>query len=85
MIQRASCFDYAPGCSLTTCSAEDLIILKAFANRAVDWIDVEGILIRQGNDLDYSYALNHLEPLCSLKESPEILDRLKQLITKRAG
>ena len=82
MMKRASSFDYAPECALMTCSAEDLIILKAFANRTIDWMDVEGILLRQGNNLDYSYALKQLEPLCTLKESPEILDHLKQLIKK---
>jgi hypothetical protein len=33
---------------LTTASAEDIVIMKAFAARPKDWIDVEGIVIRQG-------------------------------------
>lgn len=82
MIERASPFSYDAGCSLVTCSAEDLIILKAFADRMIDWMDVEGVLLRQGNGLDYQYILKHLEPLCALKESPEIVGKLKQLIDK---
>lgn len=82
MINRASPFNYAPDCALMTCSAEDLIILKAFADRTIDWMDVEGVLLRQGNGLDYQYILKYLEPLCALKGSPEIVGKLKQLIDK---
>lgn len=82
MIKRASPFDYGDGCGLVTCAAEDLVILKAFADRAIDWMDVEGILLRQGNGLDFRYIFKYLEPLCALKESPQILERLQQLIEK---
>ncbi len=82
MIERASPFSYDAECSLTTCSAEDLIVLKAFADRMIDWMDVEGVLLRQGNGLDYQYILKHLEPLCALKGSPDIVGKLKQLIDK---
>ena len=44
MIKRATPFSFHADCALTTCSAEDLIILKSFANRAKDWIDVEGVI-----------------------------------------
>lgn len=82
MIERASSFFYDAECSLITCSAEDLIVLKAFADRMIDWMDVEGILLRQGNGLDYQYIIDHLEPLCALKGFPEIVGKLKQLIDK---
>jgi hypothetical protein len=32
---------------LHTCSAEDLIVLRAFADRSKDWVDIEGVIIRQ--------------------------------------
>lgn len=80
MIQRAAPFQFAAGCSLTTCSAEDLVIQKAFANRTKDWFDIEGIILRQGQSLDINYILEYLEPLCMIKEAPEILDRLHKLI-----
>ena len=38
---------------LLTCSAEDLIVLKAFAARGRDWVDVEGIIVRQAGALDW--------------------------------
>ena len=55
MIDRATSFPFSSECDLITCSAEDLIVLKAFADRAGDWIDVEGIVIRQGSKLDSKY------------------------------
>ena len=76
MIDRATPFPYAHGCSLLTCSAEDLIVLKAFADRAQDWIDVRGIIVRQKEQLDIEYIFKHLAPLSELKESAEILDNL---------
>jgi len=82
MIERATPFSYAPECSLNTCSAEDLIVLKAFANRPKDWIDVEGIIIRQKGHLDDNYIFNQLTPLCELKEAPEIIDKLDNFMNK---
>ena len=61
---------------LHTCSAEDLIVMKAFAAHTRDWLDVEGILIRQSGHLDWSYIHSQLQPLVEIKESPEILDEL---------
>ncbi len=77
MIRGATPFLYAPDCSLTTCSAEDLIVLKAFADRAKDWGDIESIVLRQGSTLDTGYILSRLTPLCDLKETPEIIEKLK--------
>jgi Nucleotidyl transferase AbiEii toxin, Type IV TA system len=50
-VLRASQHLYAPGINLTTCSAEDLIVFKAFASRGQDWVDVESIIRRQGDQL----------------------------------
>ena len=77
---RASVFDYGEGCRLKTCSAEDLVVAKAFADRPKDWLDVEGILIRQGNQLDVELVLRQLAPLCELKETPEIVARFRKLV-----
>ena len=69
-------------CSFPTCSAEDLIVLKAFADRPKDWMDIEGIIMRQENSLDIRYIFDRLFPLCKLKQAPEILDKLKILMNK---
>ncbi len=82
MIQRATSFAYTPECELLTCSAEDLIVLKAFANRPKDWMDVEGVVIKQGARLDESYIFRQLTPLCELKKEEQIPDQLRQLLKK---
>ena len=64
---------------IRTCSAEDLIILKAFASRPQDWIDVKNIIIRQGNRLDRELISSELSILAELKEEPEIMTQLDQI------
>jgi len=67
VVARSSAFAFAPDVSLVTRSAEDLVILKAFAGRVQDWMDVEGIIVRQGARLDRALVLEELRPLLDLK------------------
>jgi hypothetical protein len=76
LVDRSSHFSFPPGHSLRTCSAEDLVVLKAFADRPKDWVDVDGIILRQSGRLDWVYVRAQLAPLAELKDAPEILDRL---------
>jgi len=79
-VRRACMEDYAPGIALCTCTAEDLLVMKAFASRPRDWEDIRGILVRQGTkSLDWHYIFSQLRPLCDLKEELEIVDRVEQL------
>lgn len=79
-VYRATTFEYLPKLSLITCTAEDLIVMKAFAARPKDWLDVEGIIVRQEGHLDWHYVDQYLRPLVELKDAPEIL---KELETRR--
>jgi hypothetical protein len=79
MIERSSAFPFAPDLSLTTCSAEDLVILKVFAGRPKDWAAVQGVLKRQAEQLDWAYIDERLLPLCELKGEPEAVERLAAL------
>ncbi len=78
MINRASNQKYLPKVSLRICSAEDLIVLKAFADRSKDWSDIESVLIKQSK-LNWRYINEQLAPLVELKEEPEILTKLDKL------
>lgn len=65
---------------LKLCSAEDLIIFKSFASRAIDWHDVKTIIERQGRAaLDWHYIEKYLQPLAEAKEEPQILEELYKL------
>jgi hypothetical protein len=76
VIARASRFAFPGPVPLLTCSAEDLIVLKAFAARGRDWVDIEGIIVRQAGTLHWRYIDEQLGPLVALKEAPDILTDL---------
>ncbi len=75
-VDRSSLYSFPPAVPLRTCSAEDLVVLKAFAARPKDWLDIEGIIIRQSGKLDWPYVISQLAPLAELKEAPEIMSEL---------
>jgi hypothetical protein len=82
IVERSSAFEFEAGVRVTTCSAEDLIILKAFADRAQDWLDIEGVLARQGGRLDRSLVRDELRPLLELKGEAQAEGRLIELFDK---
>ncbi len=77
-IKRATKYQFLKGVALQTCSAEDLIVYKAFANRTKDWADIENVVSFQ-QKLDWHYIFEQLTPLVELKEEPEILTKLEKL------
>ena len=77
-IARASAWRVDSDLSLVTCSAEDLVVHKAFAARDLDWADVETIVMRQGRALKIEQIWEELKPLVALKEEPEILVKLQK-------
>lgn len=81
-VRRASDYAYTDRVVLRTCTAEDLVVMKAFAARPQDQIDVEGILIRQQGRLDWPYIYENLQPLAEVKEAPEIISSLRMLEQK---
>lgn len=82
VIERSTPWALEPGVSLMTCSSEDLLVLKAFASRAQDWLDIEGVIVRQAGRLDRQAVLAELRPLLELKEDQETEPRLLGLLDK---
>jgi hypothetical protein len=78
-IRRASLFEFAEGCWLRTCSAEDLIVLKLFAYRQQDLADVHSIVELRGSALCWDYIEKNLSPLAEAKEEPRIMRELARL------
>jgi len=81
-IERASPFAVSDRDSITTCSAEDLIVHKAFAGRDKDWGDIRGIIARQSR-LDHDLIWSELLPLLELREDTETESRLRRLLKAR--
>ena len=79
VVQHATPFEFAPGLELRTCSAEDLMVMKLFASRAIDIRDAEGIAVRHDKTLDWSYIKKQFTPLAEAKEEPEILQQFARI------
>lgn len=82
-VERASPFSLDRGASVTTCSAEDLVVHKSFAARDKDWLDIAGIVARQGSTLDRELIWSEVEPLLELRDDPNIVVRLRTLLGPR--
>lgn len=78
-VNSASDVELLPGLRLRLCRAEDLVVMKVFANRALDWEDVVSVIRRQRGQLDWRYVFAQLEPLAELKEAPDLVGRLLKL------
>lgn len=76
-IERATPFRFDAEIELRTCSAEDLMVYKLFACRAIDIRDAEGIVLR--NQLDWNYIEQWLLPLAELKEDPEVMRAFERI------
>jgi hypothetical protein len=85
VIERSSPWDVGGAEPLATCSAEDLVALKAFAGRDKDWLDIAGVVARQGTVLDVTLVLRELEPLLELKDDTRSLPRLRAILDRAAS
>ena len=81
MVRRSSEFLFTEENPIRTCSAEDLIVLKAFAGRDKDWSDIDSILVRQQGRLDFDSIFEELAPLCEMREDDSAIRRLKSMIS----
>jgi hypothetical protein len=82
-VLRATPFSVGGPVPLTVCSAEDLVVHKAFAGREKDWLDIVGIIERQGERLDVALVFDELVPLLELKQDVETAPRLRALLHRR--
>lgn len=81
-IERGSWWEAKPEMRLFTCSADDLIVHKAFASRDQDWVDVDRILAVQRERLNVEQILTELRPLTDLKEDGGIIAKLEWMMRK---
>jgi hypothetical protein len=77
-VARSTLFAFPGDALIRTCSAEDLIVMKAFASRSRDWADIEGVIVRQTGKLDWNHIWVQLTPLAELKGEPGILTELER-------
>ena len=80
MIKRSPVWQWGEGCALRTCSAEDLVVLKAFAGREQDWVDIRSVIERQSSRLEASLVLEEVQSLLEPKGCPEDYQHLADLL-----
>ena len=85
VVERSSPWEIGGAEPLLTCSAEDLVVLKAFAGRDKDWLDIEGVATRQGKQLHERMVLREIEPLLELKEDERSRPRRRAIRDRVAG
>jgi Nucleotidyl transferase AbiEii toxin, Type IV TA system len=71
-LARATPHEFARGCVLRTCSAEDLIVHKSVAGRPQDVADIRGIVNRQRARLDLPFVRRWLATFAELKDDPDL-------------
>lgn len=69
--------------TLRLCSAEDLIIHKAVAGRPQDIADIEGVVLRRGDDLDAGYIRRWLAEFAEVLADSEVTERFERAYRKR--
>lgn len=79
-IERRSAWRVAKNITLTTCSAEDLIVHKAFAGRDKDWLDIRGVVTRSGSSLRKDIIWDELLPLLELSDDIDAEARLRAIL-----
>ena len=82
MMQRASDWELGNGQLIRCCSAEDLVVQKAFADRDRDWADIASILRRRPKGIDRGLVEQELATLLPLKPDNPIAARLSTLFDK---
>lgn len=77
VISRAIDYVIEPDKTIRLCSAEDLILHKVVANRPQDIRDLEGVIIRQGKNLDLAYIRQWLKIFAEWLAPDDIIDRFE--------
>lgn len=71
------------GSQVTLATPEDLVIMKAVANRPQDWLDIEGLLVAYSS-LDKQRVRQWTRMFADALDTPEICDELEKRLTRRA-
>lgn len=80
MMERAVDQDYDVGVPLHICSAVDLTVMKTVAGRMRDWADLQRIIQRSGDSMDWDLVYQELRPLLEMAGRDENLARLQDLV-----
>ncbi|MDA1029549.1 MAG: nucleotidyl transferase AbiEii/AbiGii toxin family protein [Bacteroidetes bacterium] len=80
MMARSVEADFGLEIPLRICSALDLIVMKTVAGRLRDWADIQRIIQRSGETMDWDLVYAELAPLLGMAYRDENLTRLKKMV-----
>jgi hypothetical protein len=83
-IERATAYEFEPGGTLLTCSAEDLIIHKVIAGRPRDIGDVEGVVGRQLRRLDFERIRSWLRAFSEVADERDLAGDFERVVARVA-
>lgn len=75
----ASFEEIVSGERLRLVSPGSLVVFKAFADRPQDWLDIEGVIVKSGERIDWHAVEAQLRVLLELKGDPGAFERLVAL------
>lgn len=84
MIERSKSFSVGKGKSLQVIAPNDLIAVKAFANRDRDWVDISDLVTRQDKNVDWPHIFQCVDVMCQLTDLIEPLKKIKAFHKKIA-
>ena len=78
-IQRGRDVELQPGVTIRVCSPEDLVIYKLISTRLRDHEDAQGVIRRQGSNLDDQYVLEWLHQFEQALDDSTLVAEYKSL------
>ena len=78
-IQRGRDVELQPGVTIRLCSPEDLVIYKLISTRLRDHEDAQGVVRRQGSNLDDEYVLDWLHQFEQALDDSTLVAEYKSL------
>ena len=78
-IQRGRDVELQPGAAIRVCSPEDLVIYKLISTRLRDHEDAQGVIRRQGSNLDDEYVLDWLRQFEQALDNSALVAEYKRL------
>ncbi len=78
-IQRGRDVELQPGVTIRLCSPEDLVIYKLISTRLRDHEDAQGVIRRQGSNLDDEYVLDWLHQFEQALDDSTLVGEYKSL------
>jgi len=60
-----------------------LVVLKAFADRVLDWHDIKGVIVKSGKRIDWDDVRRDLAALLELKGDAQPMAKLEAMLAAR--